>query len=250
MQFLYIEDDEFDRLAVYRYLGKWDLQNCVIFKNTLSEAIDQLKENKYQVIFSDLQLTDGNALSLLTKFPKQKFIFISGIEDREVLEIIHANKNAQFIKKDFDLSYLLLIKNEILKAKGKEDISKISKPTNPNIKTDYDLSNLRRSFNNNEKLVMEVVKEFIKHIPIKLKALDNAIGQKNETGIKNITHQLKTSFSLMGLKKCYSILVAMEDQASQTKKNEAFDFPKQFKNLSTLTSNGIVQLENLLEAND
>jgi two-component system response regulator HydG len=94
LSILVLEDDEIDRIQVQRLLAKSSLSEYEIeYVKLLSEAIDLLKQNSYQVILSDLNVSDSAGIETLTKMnkicPDAAIIAVTGQSDKETGRFIH-----------------------------------------------------------------------------------------------------------------------------------------------------------------
>lgn len=121
---LLIEDDFVDQIAFKRMVKREKLNYDFQIAGSLKEAKDYLTSQKYELVITDYQLGDGNAVALFDYLKSTPFIFATGGGDEEIA--VKALKAGAFdyLIKDQDRNYLkvlpLTIENAIRRSKMNE----------------------------------------------------------------------------------------------------------------------------------
>ena len=76
-----------------------------------------------------------------------------------------------------------------------------------------DLGYLSETMGGNKKLINEIIDVFLKQAPEELSALNNAVEKTDYATIKNISHTMKSSVSIMGISSVASVLKELEELA-------------------------------------
>lgn len=114
---LYIEDDDVDVMAFERYFSTPNPSfNCDI-ATTIDAAFELLKSGvSYDIIISDYQLPDGQAVDILDDIKHIPVIIVTGAGD-EQLAVTALKKGAyDYITKDSSLGYLKMLPHTIEKV--------------------------------------------------------------------------------------------------------------------------------------
>ena len=114
---LYIEDDTIDVMAFKRHFVKevnlFDYDIAV----TIEEAITLLnKDNNYDLILSDNQLPDGQAIDILNLVKDIPVIIVTGAGDEQLAVGALKNGAYDYITKDAHYGYLNVLPHTIRKA--------------------------------------------------------------------------------------------------------------------------------------
>jgi DNA-binding response OmpR family regulator len=91
MKILIIEDD-YNSLRIYTYLCeregiKYDV--C----HTIEQSIERLNNIKYDIVLLDICIQGDLSINLLDKYPNQKFIIISGVCNKLIMNEISQKNN-------------------------------------------------------------------------------------------------------------------------------------------------------------
>lgn len=73
------------------------------------------------------------------------------------------------------------------------------------------LQYLNQTMGGNKRLVKEIMEVFLKQAPEEIAQLSNAVKNTDYRTIKNITHTMKSSASIMGISEVVPMLKEMED---------------------------------------
>jgi HPt (histidine-containing phosphotransfer) domain-containing protein len=79
-----------------------------------------------------------------------------------------------------------------------------------------DLSYLSDTMGGNKKLIREVMDVFLKQAPEELAKLNKAVEAKDYATIKNLSHTMKSSTSIMGISSLTGVLKEMEELAKDS----------------------------------
>ncbi len=121
---LLVEDDLVDQIAFKRMVKRENLNYDFQIAASLKEAKDRLTSTKYELVITDYQLGDGNAVALFDYLKSTPFIFATGGGDEEIA--VKALKAGAFdyLIKDQERNYLkvlpLTIENAIQRSKMNE----------------------------------------------------------------------------------------------------------------------------------
>jgi CheY-like chemotaxis protein len=100
-----------------------------------------------------------------------------------------------------------------LKIKGQKNGA--TRKETGNKKAHYDFSYLRSVSNNDSEFLHEMIKTFVKSIPPVLEEMDRALTAKNWDKLSRLAHQIKPSFSLMGMAPLKDAIGYIEEMARQ-----------------------------------
>jgi len=121
---LLVEDDLVDQIAFKRMVKKEKLNYDFQIAGSLKEAKELLSTQRYELVITDYQLGDGNAVALFDYLKSTPFIFATGGGDEEIA--VKALKAGAFdyLIKDQERNYLkvlpLTINNAIRRSKMNE----------------------------------------------------------------------------------------------------------------------------------
>jgi len=127
---LFIEDDKYVRLAFENIAKKEGLAYDITMASSLSEAWENLKKYKFDVVVTDYFLGDGNAFEIFPFIKNTPIIFVTGFGDEETA--VKALKEGAFdyIIKDGEGKFLkmlpLAIERAIEKKKADERFRMLS----------------------------------------------------------------------------------------------------------------------------
>jgi PAS domain S-box-containing protein len=121
---LLVEDDLVDQIAFKRMVKREQLNYDFQIAGSLREAKEYLSTQRYELVITDYQLGDGNAVALFDYLKSTPFIFATGGGDEEIA--VKALKAGAFdyLIKDQERNYLkvlpLTIENAIRRSKMNE----------------------------------------------------------------------------------------------------------------------------------
>ena len=79
----------------------------------------------------------------------------------------------------------------------------------------FDLAYLRSISDNNQEFLQEMIQTFVDSIPPVLKQMSQALTEKNWPKLSRLAHQIKPSFSLMGMESLRKTVYSIEKNAAQ-----------------------------------
>ncbi len=121
---LLVEDDLVDQMAFKRMLRREKLSYKYDIAGSLQDAKDHLTNNKYDLVITDYQLGDGNAVALFEFLETTPFLFATGGGDEEIAVKALKAGAYDYLIKDQERNYLkvlpLTIENAINRSKMNE----------------------------------------------------------------------------------------------------------------------------------
>ncbi|MBA4053870.1 MAG: hypothetical protein C0490_04085 [Marivirga sp.] len=220
---LLVEDNDINRLYAKSILKNW---NC--FTETAENglvAIEKIKNQEYDVVLMDIQMPvmDGYETTKAIRMMDgpQRHVPILALTANatktDVDRCIAAGMN-DYLPKPFtpDDLYRKLFKE--LRITPKEKAKK--KQALPGSKL-YNLDYLRSVSGDNEEFIREMVLTFTQTIPPVLVEMKVALQKKDWENLARMAHQIKPSFTLMGLNSLRSNILYIEENSKyQTKLEE------------------------------
>jgi PAS domain S-box-containing protein len=214
---LLVEDNDINRLYAGSILKNW---NCKvdIAENGLV-AIEKVKNNLYDVVLMDVQMPvmDGyeatRAIRLLDS-PKNAVPIVAltaNATKPDIDKCLAAGMNA-YLSKPFTPDDLrrkiiddLKIKPSLFQGRN-SSLNPVGSPT-------VDLSYLRSVSDNNEEFIKEMIQTFVQTIPGILTEMELCLKEKNWDRLSRLAHQIKPSFTLMGIHNTRESILFIEANA-------------------------------------
>lgn len=211
---LLVEDNDINRLYAKSILTNWDCQ-VDIAENGLV-AIEKVKNTSYDVVLMDIQMPvmDGyeatRAIRLMD-VPKKDtpIVALTANATKTDIEKCLASGMNDFLPKPFtpdDLHRKIFSELKIKPSKPPKE----KKPSRKN----FDFSYLRSMSNNNEEFIKEMILTFVQTMPGILNEMNDCIKQKNWTRLAKLAHQIKPSFTLLGIHDLRSTILFIEENGS------------------------------------
>ena len=198
---LLVEDNDINRLYAKSILKNWQCYIDVAENGLV--AIEKIKNNFYDVVLMDVQMPvmDGyeatKAIRLMTQSLKVPIIALTANATQSDVEKCLASGMNDYLPKPFtpeDL-YRKLFKDlkirPALKALKPEAPKQSDKP--------YNLNYLRAVSGNNAEFIQEMITTFLNTLPGITQEMQRATEQKEWERLSRLAHQVKPSFTLMGL---------------------------------------------------
>ena len=113
---LLIEDNKLDRMAFEHFVHDQNLQYDYTAVQSISQAEEILKSERFDIIVSDYSLGDGTALDILNSVKDIPIILITAAEDEQVLINALRAGSYDYLPKDFDRNYLKAVPKTIENA--------------------------------------------------------------------------------------------------------------------------------------
>lgn len=219
---LLVEDNDINRLYAKSILKNWQ---CFIdvAENGLV-AIEKVKNNYYDVVLMDIQMPvlDGyeatKAIRSMHQNGKLPIIALTAnATQRDVEKCLDAGMN-DYLPKPFtpeDL-YHKLFKDLRIRPSSRH---KSDHPQKPSSNT-YNLDYLRSVSGNNVEFIQEMIGTFLQTLPNILDEMENAANIGAWEKLSRLAHQIKPSFTLMGLDVLRSKLLLIEEHGKSGKHTE------------------------------
>lgn len=228
---LLVEDNDINRLYAKSVLKNW---NC--YTETAENgmvAIEKIKNQEYDVILMDIQMPvmDGYETTRAIRMmetPQRNVPIVAltaNATKADVEKCIEAGMN-DYLPKPFSPDDLYRKLFQEMRITPKEKVKK--KPAAGSSKL-YNLDYLRTVSGNNEDFIREMVLTFTQTIPPVLDEMKVALDGKDWERLARMAHQIKPSFTLMGLNPLRtSILFIEENSRYSTKLDELPDVVSDF----------------------
>jgi PAS domain S-box-containing protein len=228
---LLVEDNDINRLYAKSILKNWQCE-VDIAENGLV-AIEKVKSGDYDLVLMDIQMP------VMDGYEATKTIRLLDASKREV-PILALTANAtkpdierclssgmnDYLPKPFtpdDLHRKIVLD---LKIRPK---AKLTGTLQSERDLGYDLSYLRSISNNNEEFIQEMMQTFVQTIPGVLDQMREGLAEKNFERISRLAHQVKPSFTLLGIHdQRTSILFMEENGKAKTNISELIKVTSQF----------------------
>jgi PAS domain S-box-containing protein len=211
---LLVEDNDINRLYAKSILTNWDCQ-VDIAENGLV-AIEKVKNNTYDVVLMDIQMPvmDGyeatRAIRLMDPPRKDTpIVALTANATKTDIEKCLSSGMNDFLPKPFTPDDLHRKIFKDLKIKPHRT-SKDRKPAGKK-SVSFDFSYLRSVSNNNEEFIKEMIQTFVQTIPGILRQMQECVDQKNWTQLSKLAHQIKPSFTLMGIHDLRTSILFIEE---------------------------------------
>jgi PAS domain S-box-containing protein len=218
MKILLVEDNDINRLYAKSILHQW---NCAvdIAENGLV-AIEKIKYNFYDVVLMDVQMPvmDGyettRAIRLMDSHMRHApIVALTANATKTDIEKCRSSGMNDYLAKPFtpDDLYRKIFRDLKIKGQKKPKLKKILSSK----KITFDLAYLRSVSDNNQQFIQEMIQTFVQTIPLVLKEMDASLSDKNWKNLSRLAHQIKPSFSLLGMDALRKTIFYIEENAHQ-----------------------------------
>jgi PAS domain S-box-containing protein len=208
---LLVEDNDINRLYAKSILKNWQ---CFIdiAENGLV-AIEKVKNNFYDVVLMDIQMPvmDGyeatKAIRSMAQSAKVPIIALTANATQRDVEKCLASGMNDYLPKPFtpeDL-YHKLFKDLKIRPSAKP------KQETKNTSQTYNLDYLRSVSGNNAEFIQEMITTFMQTLPGVMEEMEKAVRDHAWEKLSRLAHQIKPSFTLMGLDAMRSRILFIEE---------------------------------------
>ncbi len=211
---LLVEDNDINRLYAKSILKNWQCY-IDIAENGLV-AIEKVKNNYYDVVLMDIQMPvlDGYEATkaIRSMYNKGKVPIIAltaNATQRDVEKCLDAGMD-DYLPKPFtpeDLYHKLF--NDLKIRPTSRPRPETPARTSSNT---YNLDYLRSVSGNNAEFIQEMIATFLQTLPTTLEEMEKAVNESSWERLSRLAHQIKPSFTLMGLDSLRSKLLFIEEQ--------------------------------------
>ncbi|HEY0656276.1 MAG TPA: ATP-binding protein [Chryseosolibacter sp.] len=231
LKVLLVEDNDINRLYAKSILKNWQC-HVDIAENGLV-AIEKVKSGDYDVVLMDIQMPvmDGyeatRTIRLLDASKRDvPIVALTANATKPDIERCLASGMNDYLSKPFtpdDLHRKIVVD---LKIRPKNEAGKTESMQRT---SGYDLTYLRSISNNNEEFIQEMMHTFVQTIPGVLNQMREGLAEKNFERISRLAHQVKPSFTLLGIHDQRSnILFIEENGKANTNLSELVKVTSQF----------------------
>jgi PAS domain S-box-containing protein len=215
LRVLLVEDNDINRLYAKSILKNWRCQTDTAENGLV--AIEKIKNNSFDVVLMDVQMPvmDGYEAtkairSMDAPLGKIPVVALTANATKSDVEKCLASGMNDYLPKPFTPDDLYRKLFEDLKIRPSERAPK-SEPGNQRGKF-FDFTYLRSVSGNNEEFIQEMIQTFAQSVPTILDDMKMALNTKDWDRLSRLAHQVKPSFTLMGLDSMRSTLVKIEEQ--------------------------------------
>ena len=201
---LLVEDNDINRLYAKSVLKNWNCRTETAENGVV--AIEKLKVSSFDVILMDVQMPvmDGyDTTKAIRMMPEPlrsiPIIALTANATRGDIERCLAAGMNDYLPKPFAPDDLYRKLFEELKIKPSPKIKVEKHAPVPNGKTFYNLDYLKRVSGNNEEFIREMIQTFVSSLPQTLEGIMAAVATEDWDAVSRLSHQIKPSFTLMGL---------------------------------------------------
>jgi DNA-binding NtrC family response regulator len=106
---LFIEDNQLDQMAFKRFVGENDIPYDCIIASSVSEALQALDSNQFDIVITDHELGDGTAFEILKSVKNIPVIIVTGAGDEDTAIKAWKDGAYDYLIKDLDQNYLKAI---------------------------------------------------------------------------------------------------------------------------------------------
>lgn len=228
---LLVEDNDINRLYARSILKNWQC-HIDVAENGLV-AIEKIKNNFYDVVLMDIQMPvmDGyeatKAIRSMNQSVKVPIIALTANATQTDVEKCMLAGMDDYLPKPFtpeDL-YRKLFKDLKIRPSQKS----LKQEPAPTPTTSYNLQYLRSVSGNNAEFIREMITTFLHTLPGVLAEMQKASQERSWEKLSRLAHQIKPSFTLMGLDGLRSrVLFIEENGKAYTRTDELPNVVKDF----------------------
>lgn len=216
---LLVEDNDINRLYAKSVLKNWNCRTETAENGLV--AIEKLKVSSFDVILMDVQMPvmDGydttKAIRMMPE-PLKSIPIIAltaNATHADVERCLAAGMN-DYLPKPFAPDDLYRKLFEELKIKPSPVRKTWKQPAPPaNGRKFYNLDYLKRVSGNNEEFIREMIQTFVTSLPQTTDGMTEAVAKGDWDALSRIAHQVKPSFTLMGLDQLREKASLIEEQS-------------------------------------
>ncbi|HEU5147389.1 MAG TPA: ATP-binding protein [Chryseosolibacter sp.] len=218
MKVLLVEDNDINRLYAKSILNQWNC-NVDIAENGLV-AIEKIKYNFYDVVLMDVQMPvmDGyeatRAIRIMDSHMRHApIVALTANATKTDIEKCLSSGMNDYLPKPFtpDDLYRKIAGEMNIKVQKGTALRKMQAPA----KSGFDLAYLRSISDNNRDFLQEMIDTFVQSIPPVLQEMQQSLKDENWKKLSRLAHQIKPSFSLLGMETLRKTVFYIEENADQ-----------------------------------
>jgi PAS domain S-box-containing protein len=209
---LIVEDNPINVKFVLSLLSEYNI-NADIAENG-KQAVEKIKDNLYDIVLMDMEMPEMNGYEATAAIRNELKMSIPIIAMTahammgEKEKCIEAGMN-DYISKPISADKLFEKMFLVLKSEKEKSITRKNKIIN----LDY----LIESMGGNEEVISDIIDIFLKQIPVDLAVINEAVSKSDYLTIKQFSHRMKSTVSVMGISVIETILSEMETLGASEK---------------------------------
>lgn len=182
---LFGEDDTISRTVIASFLESRNAELTVVSSG--EELIKSLTNNSFDVVISDIHFKGLSGVKVIEQIRNTNdfvpFIFVSGseIEESNSLELM---SNWRLLQKPVDLNFLEDSIAQVLSLKNKFKV---------------DLSILKRTVQEDQVFLKDMIEVILSNLPIELKILNEKVSQSDWPEARKVLHKIRPSTDYLGI---------------------------------------------------
>ncbi len=127
---LFIEDNQLDQMAFKRFVDENDIPYDCTIASSVSEALQALDSNQFDIVITDHELGDGTALEILESVKNIPVIIVTGAGDEDTAIKAWKDGAYDYLIKDLDQNYLkaitITVENAVSHKKAEKKLQLLS----------------------------------------------------------------------------------------------------------------------------
>lgn len=216
IKILLVEDNELNQLLAIRVFQKWEKEIDIADNGKI--AIDKIEKNDYDIILMDIQMPemDGNQLAkhIRTNMGSKSNIPIIAltahatlVEEKRCLE----NGMNDYLSKPFDFNVLLeKLHQNLMNVDNSKSFGLSEKEITAEKLINFDY--LNEFTDGDADFIEKIISLFINNTPVALEIILGANEADDIKVLKDEVHKLKSSISLLGIKKASQCIEIIENE--------------------------------------
>lgn len=222
LKILLVEDNDINRLYAKSILKNWQCQADTAENGLI--AIEKLKAQEYDVVLMDVQMPvmDGyetaKAIRLMpSPISTIPIIALSANATRSDAELCLAAGMNDYLAKPFTPEDLYSKLFHDLGIRPRHKHEKVAEPING---LTIDLHYLRSVSNDNAEFIRDIIETFIESLPTIIEQMKQALHNEDSLKAAQLAHQLKPSFTLLGVPELKKKAILIEEYGKSGKNLE------------------------------
>jgi len=231
LKMLVVEDNKMNQFYIKQLLSNWDIDLDIADHGKI--ALEKIENETYDIILMDMHMPIMDGPKTTIQIRKSNNPKISNIPIVACSADVFPESKKKAIESGMNFYLTKPISEEALeeilftlkpdtiydkKNSTKTEITALETPLNSGKL--FNLSFLKKTFNDEQDIILEVLQIFIEDTPNDYEHLKLAIQNKNFTSTMEIAHKIKSSFNTLGLEKETKILEKIEYLAKEKKEFE------------------------------
>jgi PAS domain S-box-containing protein len=218
---LLVEDNDINRLYAKSILKNWQC-HIDVAENGLV-AVEKIKNNFYDVVLMDIQMPvmDGyeatKAIRSMNQCSKVPIIALTANATQRDVEKCRLAGMNDYLPKPFTPEDLF---QKLFKDLKIRPAQKAAKPDPQKPAQSYNLDYLRSVSGNNAEFIQEMITTFLQTLPGILDEMQKACRDESWEKLSRLAHQIKPSFTLMGLDALRAKILFIEEHGKSVTRTD------------------------------